>query len=71
MIINSMNIIVNGKQYEHQGAATLDALLLALGVNPAAVALMLNEQVIPRAERTGVTLKAGDRVEILTFMGGG
>ena len=71
MIIGSMNLIVNGKRHEHQGAATLDALLLALGVNPAAVALMLNEQVIPRAERTGVTLKAGDRVEILTFMGGG
>lgn len=70
-IIYSMTIKVNGQTYEHKGEGTLDSLLQELGANPVAVALMLNEQMVPRAERAGVSFKAGDRIEILSFMGGG
>ncbi len=66
-----MHILVNGNKHELKGEGTLDCLLTELGANPDAVALMVNDQVIPRAERTRVTLKDGDRVEVLSFMGGG
>ncbi|MEI6168739.1 MAG: sulfur carrier protein ThiS [bacterium] len=66
-----MTIIVNGQTHEHKGGGTLDSLLQELGANPAAVALMLNEQMIPRAERASIVINTGDRVEILSFMGGG
>ncbi len=66
-----MNITVNGNKHSHQGTGLLDSLLKELGANPEAVALMVNELVIPRTERAGVVLKDGDRVEVLSFMGGG
>ena len=66
-----MKIFVNGNQHEHKGNGSLDALLKELGANPDAVALMVNDHVIPRADRTAITLKDEDRVEVLSFMGGG
>lgn len=66
-----MHIIVNGSNHEHKGAGSLEELLAELGANKEAVAIMVNDQVIPKTERTGITLKDGDRVEVLSFMGGG
>lgn len=66
-----MNITVNGNNFDYQGAGSVDSLLKQLGANPEAVALMVNDQIIPRTERNTVVLKAGDRVEVLSFMGGG
>ncbi|MEI6563891.1 MAG: sulfur carrier protein ThiS [bacterium] len=66
-----MTITVNGNKYEHHGDGRVDQLLAELGSNPDAVAIMVNDQVIPKIERMGVVLKDGDRVEVLSFMGGG
>jgi len=66
-----MNIIVNGNIHDHTGPGSLDVLLKELGARPDAVAIMVNDQVIPRADRAGITLKDGDYVEVLSFMGGG
>jgi thiamine biosynthesis protein ThiS len=66
-----MNIIVNGEKHEIKVTASLDDLLKELGANSEAVALMVNDQVIPRTEREGIVLKDGDRLEVLSFMGGG
>ncbi|MEI8139435.1 MAG: sulfur carrier protein ThiS [bacterium] len=66
-----MKIIVNGNTHELNRMASLDDLLKQLGANPEAVALMVNDQVIPRTERAGMVLKEGDRLEVLSFMGGG
>jgi thiamine biosynthesis protein ThiS len=66
-----MDITVNGNQFDYQGTGSLDSLLKQLGANPEAVALMVNDQIIPRTERDAVVLKEGDRVEVLSFMGGG
>ncbi len=66
-----MDIIVNGNKYDHKGTGSLNALIQELGANPDAVAIMLNDLIIPKAERAGISLKGGDRVEVLSFMGGG
>lgn len=66
-----MNITVNGKSHDHRGDGSLDSLLAELGANVDAVALMVNERVIPRVERSTIMLQPGDQVEVLSFMGGG
>lgn len=66
-----MNIVVNGSQHELAGSGTLDQLLKELDIVPERVAIMVNDKVIPKAGRAGVVLNEGDRVEILTFIGGG
>jgi thiamine biosynthesis protein ThiS len=66
-----MNITVNGSQHSHHGSGVMAELLRELGVMPDRIALMVNDRIVPKAERETVRLQEGDRVEILTFMGGG
>jgi sulfur carrier protein len=66
-----MQVQVNGEAMERPDGETLAALLVALGASSGRVAVMLNDDVIPAAERAARRLAAGDRVEILTFAGGG
>lgn len=65
-----MRLIVNGEPCE-TAAASLPALLAELGADPARVAVIVNNRVIPAAERHACALAAGDVVELLTFAGGG
>lgn len=66
-----MQIQVNGELRELVPPGTLGQLLGELGVVAGRVAVMVNDRVIRRSERDGFELKAGDRVEILAFFGGG
>ena len=66
-----MKIILNGEPHEHRGDGTLSAVLREIEAAPARVAVVVNETVVRGAERDAVRLKEGDRVEILTFAGGG
>ena len=50
---------------------SLEELIRELGANADQVAIMVNDRIIPKEKRGSVQLKDGDRVEILTFMGGG
>jgi sulfur carrier protein len=66
-----MKLTVNGEAYEHKGAGTIASLLAEMRSDPARVAVTLNEAVVPKSRRDAVTLREGDRVEILGFAGGG
>jgi thiamine biosynthesis protein ThiS len=66
-----MMLRLNGNMYEYQGDGYLTGLLLEMKANPEHVAVMVNEKIISKAERDGLTLKDDDVVELLTFMGGG
>jgi sulfur carrier protein len=66
-----MNLTVNEESRVHRGDGTLRSLLEELGAAGQPVAVMVNGRVVPRAERDGCRLKDGDRVEVLTFVGGG
>ena len=66
-----MKLTVDGVEQEHDGEATLTALLTAVGADPERVAVMVNDEVIPKAKRAELRLREGDRVELLTFAGGG
>jgi len=66
-----MKLIVNGEEFEHTGAETVISLLVGYGVNAERVAVMLNEDIVSRELWNTVNLSEGDRIEILTFAGGG
>ncbi len=66
-----MRLTVNGETYDHRGPETVSALLAALGAIPERVAVTVNGEVIPRGERDSHCLGENDRIEVLTFCGGG
>lgn len=65
-----MTITVNGEE-QNVGAHTLAALVVALGLEDAAVATALNGTFVAKAKRDRTALRSGDRVEILAPMQGG
>jgi thiamine biosynthesis protein ThiS len=65
-----MRLIVNGETCE-TASTSLPALLAELGADAGRVAVVVNNRVIPTAERHECVLAAGDAVDLLTFAGGG
>lgn len=66
-----MILTVNGKAYKHKGKATVEALLQSMHIDSGRVAVMVNNDVVGRKKYSSARLVAGDRIEILTFAGGG
>jgi sulfur carrier protein len=66
-----MRIQVNGQDREIAGGATIANLLGELGVTQPHVAVEVNLEVVPRAQHKQTTLREGDRVEVVTLVGGG
>ena len=66
-----MTLIVNGETRVVAEALTVDDLLRVLDVRAGRVAVEVNEEVVPRASFADRRLTAGDRVEIVNFVGGG
>ncbi|MDO5687889.1 sulfur carrier protein ThiS [Pseudoscardovia radai] len=62
---------VNGQDVALDGAMTVDALIAARGLDPRRVAIELNGNVVPRAQRATTQLKDSDVVEIVSFVQGG
>ncbi len=65
------SLTVNGEPYDLPAPATVGALLERLGLAAGRVAVEVNEGVVPRGTYDGHPLAAGDRVEIVHFVGGG
>ena len=64
-------LTVNGETVHVATGSTVADLLRTLSLEPARVAVEHNLRVVPRAEHGAVRLNHGDRVEIVTFVGGG
>lgn len=62
---------INGKQVELAEATPLLDYLRRLGVDPRAVAVEHNGEILQRARFENVVLNAGDHVEIVRMVGGG
>ena len=67
----SIEITVNGQTKQLPEGSTIAALLASLGVERGRVAVERNRDVVPKKSYDDVTLVAGDRVEVVTFVGGG
>ncbi len=66
-----MNIQVNGEGREVAAGSTVANLLGELGVTQPHVAVEVNLEVVPRAQHGDTILSDGDRVEVVTLVGGG
>lgn len=66
-----MELTVNGKKERFDGVGTAAELVGALGIRRERVAVMVNGDVVRRADLESAALKDGDTVEIITMVGGG
>jgi thiamine biosynthesis protein ThiS len=64
-------VSVNGVARDVAAGSTAAELVVALGCAGRPVAVEVNEQVVPRADLARRQLAAGDRLEIVTLVGGG
>ena len=66
-----MTIQVNGKPRKVASGTSVANLLEELGVKQPHVAVELNLEVVPRAQHAATALREGDRLEVVTLVGGG
>ena len=66
-----MNILLNGTPREEPAELTVAELLLRLEMPPRGIAVELNQQIVPRGRHAEQKLRDGDRIEIVSLVGGG
>ncbi|MDZ4780584.1 MAG: sulfur carrier protein ThiS [Planctomycetia bacterium] len=66
-----MEVFVNGAAREVPPGTTLAALIQELAMEPRFVAVEVNLELVPRTQHAARLLAAGDRLEIVTLVGGG
>ena len=65
-----MGFFVNGVE-ETDLPCTVAELVKRKGLTPAALVVELNQQIIKQQQWAATQLKTGDRLELLSFVGGG
>ncbi len=66
-----MDIVVNGEPREVEEGLSVSALLAQLEVSLDYLVVEQNRVIIPRDAFDTTTLNADDRVEVISFIGGG
>jgi sulfur carrier protein len=64
-------ILCNGQPRQTATGTTIVALLAELGLEPRHVAVEVNLELVPRARHAERALVDGDKLEIVTLVGGG
>ena len=68
---NKINIQVNGEQQTCDAATSLPELLTQLHLNPRLIAIEYNGEILHRQYWDNTQIHSGDRLEIVTIVGGG
>lgn len=68
---NQITLHVNGQAYRCAGQTPLPQMLEHLGFNPRLVAVEYNGEILHRQFWQTTQLQAGDRLEVVTIVGGG
>ena len=66
-----LSITGNGKDHEVPAGTTVAGLLDLLEIGREGSAVERNKEIVPRSRHEQTTLEAGDRIEIVTAVGGG
>lgn len=69
--MEKIDVTVNGETLAIAAGASVAALLAELELGTQSVAVEVNLDLVPRARHAETRLVAGDRVEIVTLVGGG
>jgi sulfur carrier protein len=71
MSADLIRVIVNGKPREMPGGVSLLQLLEGFDLDPRLVVVELNRQIVRRPALAGTSVRDGDTVELVHFVGGG
>ena len=66
-----MYIVLNGKKFEVLKKVTNAQLLKKIDIKSSKVAVEVNKVVIPKEKYRDFKFKKNDKVEVVTFIGGG
>ena len=66
-----LHIVLNGETKSLESCLSIAELLNQLGINNRYCAVEQNEQLVPRERHAETMLQDGDRVEVVTLVGGG
>ncbi len=66
-----MQLTINGSSRTVLRAETVDQLLAELELDPRAVVVELNREIVRRPALAATAIRDGDAVEIVHFVGGG
>lgn len=66
-----MRLTINGKDQIFTDTLNLAQLIEQLGMKGDRVAVELNREIVSRSQWAETSLKDGDRLEIVNFVGGG
>jgi sulfur carrier protein len=70
-VTQQVSILLNGEPRSCLSKIPLPELLQQLGFNPRLVAVEYNGEILHRQFWTDTTIQSGDRLEIVTIVGGG
>ena len=68
---DSIEIMVNGEAQTFQGTLSVAQLLGRLGLPEKKIAVEHNLEIVPKSAYATHMIEAGDRIEIVHFIGGG
>jgi sulfur carrier protein len=66
-----ITITANGAEQEVPAGTTVRQLIVRLGLEKQACAAEVNKTLVPRREQESRELKQGDRIELVSLVGGG
>ena len=66
-----MRLLLNGEDREVAGVLNVADLVASLGLDARKGAVEHNLEIVPRSIYAATALSDGDRIEIVTFIGGG
>ena len=66
-----MHITINGEKETIEREMSVADFLSARSIEPRRVAVEINEDIVPRKTFGDALVRDGDRIEIVTFVGGG
>jgi thiazole synthase len=69
--MNDLRVTVNGELRTTATGTTVARLIAEMGIDPTRVAVERNQDVVPRRTWAETPLSDGDRLEIVSFVGGG
>jgi sulfur carrier protein len=66
-----MKFTLNGEEKEAPEGTTILQVIHSMGLTQSQVAVERNLDIVPRATYAEVQLQANDKIEVVTFVGGG
>ena len=66
-----MRVLVNGEERELAGGTTVADLIEREGLAGSPCAAEVNKALVPKRDHASTVLEEGDRVELVTLVGGG